>query len=129
MKTSSGRFSTRLSSLLARVFVLIASWLHIAKISFFAILMRPNSVTSTPFVVSAQTRVCVSASLNNFRTFRFSLLQHIPSHTCALSPTPTSAHAFTINIITYIFLILENIAVHQVSRLVIPGNAGYPGLL
>jgi len=54
-----------------------------------------------------------------FRTFPSSLLQHIPSH--------TSAHAFSVTIMTFLFLISENNAVPQVSRLVIPGNAGHPG--
>jgi len=62
-----------------------------------------------------------------FRTFRSLLLQHIPSHTSVLSPTPTSAHAFTVTIMKFLFLISDNNAVHQVSQLVIPGNAGYPG--
>jgi len=62
-----------------------------------------------------------------FRTFPSSLLQHIPSHTSVLSPTPTSAHAFSVTIMMFLFLISENNVVHQVSRLVIPGNAGHPG--
>ena len=62
-----------------------------------------------------------------FRAFPSSLLQHIPSHTSLLSPAPTSAHAFSVTIMTFLFLISENNAVHQVSRLVIPGNAGYHG--
>jgi len=73
------------------------------------------------------TCVCSTPAWLHLRTFRSLLLQHIPSHTSVLSPTPTSAHAFTVTIMKFLFLISENNAVHQVSRLVIPGNAGYPG--
>jgi hypothetical protein len=61
-----------------------------------------------------------------FWTFRSSPLQHIPSHTSVLSPTPTSANAFTVTIMKFLFLISDNNAIHQISRLVIPGNARYP---
>ena len=57
-----------------------------------------------------------------FRTFRSSLLQHIPSHTSVLSPTPTSAHAFTVTIMKFLFFISENNAYIRFR-----GNAGYPG--
>jgi hypothetical protein len=60
------------------------------------------------------------------RTFRSSLLQHIPFHTSVLSPTPTSAHAFTVTIMKFLFLISVNNALQQVLRLVIPGNIAYP---
>ena len=112
------------SSLPDRVCVFTAAWLHILDISFFAIYRGPSSVTfSTRFVVSANWRACVRVSLNIFRTVRSSLFQLIPSHTSVLSPTPTSVHAFTVTIMNFLFLILKNDAVYQVSRLVIPGNA------
>jgi hypothetical protein len=99
--------------------------------SVFAIHMGPSSVTFSPrFVVSAHSRVCSSVSQPPpgyiFQTFPSSLLQHIPSHTSALSPTHTSAHAFTVTIMKFLFLISGNNAVHHVARLVIPGNAGHP---
>jgi hypothetical protein len=117
------------SSLPDRVCVFTAAWLHIPDISFFAIHLGPSSVMfSTRIGVSAHSRVCAQPPRGYiFRTFRSSLLQHIPSHTSVLSPAPTSAHACTVTIMKFLFLISENNAVHQVSRLVIPGNAGYPG--
>jgi hypothetical protein len=39
-----------------------------------------------------------------FQTFPSSLLQHIPSHTSALSATPTSAHACTVTIMKFLSL-------------------------
>jgi hypothetical protein len=104
MRPSSGRFSTCFVLSALRMCVFIAAWLHIPDISFFAIHMEPSSVTSTHFVVSAHTRVCVRVSINNYRTFRSLLLQHIPSHTSAPSPTHTSAHAFIISITTFLCL-------------------------
>ena len=142
MRSSFGRFSTVSSSLpdRARVCVFTAAWLHIPDISFFAIYMiyvRYSHGTFFCNVPNALGRLrsltCVCSYVSQpprgyiFRRFRSSLLQHIPSHTSALSPTPTSAHAFTVTIMKFLFLISENNAVHQVSQLVIPGNAGYPG--
>jgi len=119
------------SSLPDRVCVCVftAAWLHFPDISFFAIDMRPSSITfSTCVGVSAHSRVCAQPPRGYiFRIFRSSLLQHILSHTSVISPTPTSAHACTVTIMKFLFLISENNAVRQVSRLVIPGNAGYPG--
>ena len=109
--------------------VFTATWLRIPDISFFAIDMGPSSVTfSTRVGVSAHSRVCAQPPrCYIFWTFRSSLLQHILSHTSVLSSTPTSAHACTVTVMKFLFFISENNAVHQVSRLVIPGNAGYPG--
>jgi hypothetical protein len=117
------------SSLPDCVCVFTAAWLHILDISFFAIHVGPSSVTfSTRIGVSAHSRVCAQPPRGYiFQTFPSSLLQHIPSHTSVLSPTPTFAHACTVTIMKFLFLISENNAVHQVSRLVIPGSAGYPG--
>jgi len=142
VRPSSGRFSTCFV-LSARSYVCVCVCVcsplrgHIFRTfpsllytwSVFAIHMGPSSVTfSTRFVVPAHSRVCAQPPRGSiFRTFRSSLLQHIPSHTSALSPTPTSAHAFTVTIMKFLFLISENNAVRQVLRLVIPGNAGYPG--
>ena len=122
--------SSRVSSSLPDcVCAFTAAWLHIPEISFFAIHMGPSSVTfSTRVGVSAHSRVCAQSPRGYiFRTFRSSLLKHISSHTSVLSPTPTSAHACTVTIMKFLFLISENNAVHQVSRLVIPGKAGYLG--
>jgi hypothetical protein len=133
MRLSSGRFYTCfVLSACSRVCVCVfnAAWLHIPDISFFAIHMGPSLTFLARFVVSAHSRVCSCVSQPPlgyiFRTFLS--LQHIPSHTCVLSPTPTSAHASTVSITKFLLLISDNNAVHRVSRLVIPGNAGYPGL-
>ena len=99
MRPSSGRFSTCFV-LSALTCVFTAAWLRIPDISFFAINMGPSSATfSARFVVSAHSRVCVRLSLHIFRTFRSSLLQHTP-RTSVLSPIPTSAHAFTVTIMS-----------------------------
>ena len=113
----------------SRVCVFTAAWLHIPDISFFAIHMGPSSVTfSTRVGVSAHSRVCAQPPRGyNFRTFRSSLLRHIPSHTSVLSPALTSAHACTVTIMKFLLLIPENNDIHQVSRLVMPSNAGYSG--
>jgi hypothetical protein len=111
----------------ARVFT--ASWLRIPDISFFDVHMGFCSVTfSTRVSVSAHSCACAQPPHGYIvRTFRSLLLQHIPSHTSVLFPTLTSTHACTVTIMKFLFPISENNAVHQVSRLVIPGNAGYPG--
>jgi len=122
------------------VCVFTAAWLHILDISVFAIYMICVRYLHGTFfcdVLNAlrllRPLTCVCSYVSQpacryiFRTFRSLLLQHIPSHTSALSPTPTSAHACTVTIMKFLSLISENNAVHQVSRLVIPGNAGYHG--
>jgi hypothetical protein len=111
------------------VCVFTSAWLHVPDISFFAIHMGPSSVTfSTRVSVSTHSRVCAQPPRGYiFRTFPSSLLQHIPSHTSVLSPTPTFAHACTIIIMKFLFLISENNTIHQVSQLVMPGNTRYSG--
>jgi len=123
--------------LIACVCVFTAPWLRIPDIFFFAIYMICVHYSHGTFfcnVLNAlrpiRPLMCVCSYVSQpprgyiFQTFRSSLLQHIPSHTSVLSPTPTSAHAITDTIVKFLFIISENNAVHLVSRLVVPGNAG-----
>ena len=56
----------------------------------------------------------------------FAIATHSFSHICTLSNTHFCS-CLHCHYYKFLFLISENNAVLQVSRLVIPGNAGYPG--
>ena len=97
--------------------------------------MRPSSGRfSTCFVLSARSRVCVfTAAWLHIPDISFFAIYMGPSSVTfstrfvVSAHSPTSAHAFIVTIMKFLLLTPENNAVHRVSRLVIPGNAGYPG--
>jgi len=124
--------------------VSLAEWLHrlASQHSYVRVCvantrvhMRPSSGRfSTCFVLSARSRVCVfTAAWLHIPDISFFAIYMGPSSVTfstrfvVSAHSPTSVHAFIVTIMKFLFLIPENNAVHRVSRLVIPGNAGYPG--